>query len=177
MYVSRRAWGEEYQQCLSRDRAVHALRWGCSSSSKPSMQALRRLASSDYWRTAARIAVDAGDPEAAAAAATIAWSSCLKMLTDSPLSKLFEAHVLKALCTDSYAFLKEAVRYAETPFDSDQAQVSWCEAQASYVHDAHGCATVIVCDTLTAVYVVGFPVVPLVVPWSSLTNTSIFVPS
>ena len=51
------------------------------------------------------------------------WSDCLTIIQQPELSALFEAHVNKALCADSYAFLQDALAYRDAVYSSAAAQV------------------------------------------------------
>ena len=125
-YVRRPHWGPEYARALQRhsswNRGKHGRR----------RHAVQVFPASSQYSPGANSTFDqtcicghegdgASDEESAQ---TCPWSSSLTILQHLDLSELFEAHVAKALCSDSYKFLKDHHAYAAAEYPTPADQVS-----------------------------------------------------
>lgn len=117
MHVCRRNWGAEYFQAVARDRAAqrHRLR-----SKHVQVEPIKGVITECSIENAA--VMNTGCPALEAPPETCAWSSCTSLLQHAELSAVFAEYVNKALCADSYKFLRDAQTYSDTVYTSVDAQ-------------------------------------------------------
>jgi hypothetical protein len=81
-----------------------------------------RQPSSNGVRTVPGREADLHEPETDVSASAL--KSCLDILKNEEVSVLFEKYVNRALCADSYKFLRDAVNYSNTNYASAKKQVN-----------------------------------------------------
>ena len=116
-----RYWGPEYRQSLK--SGTHVKRQGTRNfrSVRIAVKPAGKVLSATLNRTAS---IEQAGPETQSEQhINPPWSDCLTIIQQPELSALFEAHVNKALCADSYKFLQDALAYRDVVYSSVAEQV------------------------------------------------------